>query len=350
MGLVPCESNLLGIVGDGARSNVGSGGWTNIIGKFLRAKEFCEAPFEVERRGGRNVRLPIRGERIGEECNGRRRKIVLRCQSATTTILRPRSLDAVLTDPPYFGNVQYSELMDFCYVWLRRLAGTAPEGFERTSTRSNAEVAGNATRGRGLDHFAHGLSAAFRQAAAALKRGAPLAFTYHHNRLETYGAVGAAVLDAGLVCSASLPCPAEMGGSIHIRGEASSIVDTVFVCRAAGSVPGRWLFRDARELIAIAGEDVALLASAGRKPNHGDTRCLVFGHLARMAVWTLRSGWSRRSGVAEKMAAVHRAMRAYGDPEQLVRAVMASPDASRPPGPLRGAARKADERQTALSL
>jgi adenine-specific DNA methylase len=25
------------------------------------------------------------------------------------------------TDPPYYGNVQYAELMDFCYVWLRKL-------------------------------------------------------------------------------------------------------------------------------------------------------------------------------------------------------------------------------------
>ena len=36
------------------------------------------------------------------------------------------------------GNVQYGELMDFCYVWLRRLAGNATEGFSRASTRSRA--------------------------------------------------------------------------------------------------------------------------------------------------------------------------------------------------------------------
>ena len=65
--------------------------------------------------------------------------------------------------------------------------------------------------------------------ARALKPGAPLAFTFHHNKLEAYVAVGIAILDAGLVCSASLPCPAEMGGSIHIHGTSSSIIDTVFV-------------------------------------------------------------------------------------------------------------------------
>ena len=54
--------------------------------------------------------------------------------------------------------------------------------------------------------------------AKALKPGAPLAFTYHHNKIGAYYAVGIAILDAGLTCSVSLPCPAEMAGSIHIRG------------------------------------------------------------------------------------------------------------------------------------
>jgi hypothetical protein len=59
-----------------------------------------------------------------------------------------------------------------------------------------------------------------------LKPGAPLAFTFHHNELEAYQSIGVAI-----TCTQALPCPAEMGGSIHIHGTGSSIVDTVFVCR-----------------------------------------------------------------------------------------------------------------------
>jgi len=65
--------------------------------------------------------------------------------------------------------------------------------------------------GRGLEHFTEGLSAIFIRMAKALKPGAPLAFTYHHNTIEAYYPVAVAVLDAGLTCSASLPCPGEMG-------------------------------------------------------------------------------------------------------------------------------------------
>jgi putative DNA methylase len=74
-------------------------------------------------------------------------------------------LDAVFTDPPYFGNVQYAELMDFCYVWLRRLVGSQWEGFGPESTRSDHELTGNVTEDRGLTHFAEGLAAVYGRMA-----------------------------------------------------------------------------------------------------------------------------------------------------------------------------------------
>ncbi len=109
--------------------------------------------------GSRNVLIPVLGEWIGERRTGKReRKVVIQCADATTVKLAPNSLDAVFTDPPYFGNVQYGELMDFLYVWLRRLVGGEAEGFHQVSTRAPGELTGNVTEGRGLEHFTQGLS------------------------------------------------------------------------------------------------------------------------------------------------------------------------------------------------
>ena len=299
VGLVQCESNFLGIA-NGGGSNVGSGGWSNIVDKYVKAKRYCSAPFEVRRQGTRKVRIPIDGEWIGEKLNGSRREVAIRCEDAAGVEMAPGSLDAVFTDPPYFGNVQYGELMDFCYVWLRRLVGNKAEGFDRPSTRSPGELTGNVTQERGLEHFTEGLSAVYSRMAGGLKPGAPLVFTYHHNKLEAYYAIGVAILDAGLVCSASLPCPAEMGGSIHIHGTTSSIIDTVFVCRASGATPARWLFETPEQLAAIVTDDLERLESAGRTPTYGDRRCIVFGHLTRMAVWKLRKGWNRGAAHEEE--------------------------------------------------
>ena len=338
VGHVQCESNLLGIV-NGNGANVGSGGWINIIDKYAKAKRYCDAPFEVRRQGSRNVRIPVKGEWIGEKLNGNRhRRIAIHCADATTIELAPNSLDAVFTDPPYFGNVQYGELMDFCYVWLRRLAGDKSEGFWRLSTRTEGELTGNETKSRGLAHFTKGLSHVYRHMAEALKPGAPLAFTYHHNKLDAYYAIGVAILDAGLTCSASFPCPAEMSGSIHIHGTASSIVDTVFVCRDTGQTPREWLFSSGDELTPIIARDLAQLTEAGRTPTAGDTRCIIFGHLTRMAIWNLRKEWVAALPTDEKLKRFSEAACRLADPEELLGKLKAAPAAYATNGPLFSAA------------
>ena len=316
--LVQCEANILGIV-TGTGANVGSGGWSNIVDKYIRAKRYCEAPYEVQEANGRKVRVPIEGERIGERLNGARRQVAIHCRDAAEIDLPAHSLDAVFTDPPYFGNVQYAELMDFCYVWLRRLAGNDAEEFDRPSTRSPHELTGNATLSRGLEHFTNGLAKVYSGMAKALKPGAPLVFTYHHNSLDAYCAVGIAILDAGLACSASLPCPAEMGGSIHIHGTASSIVDTVFVCRDSGETRKDWLFDTRERFIEVVNEDLGQLSAAGRSPTLGDIRCIVFGHLTRMAVWNLRAAWDRSLATSDKFSAFRHRMTQFGDPEKFPR-------------------------------
>jgi len=318
VGLVECESNLIGSV-SGTGVNVGSGAWANIIDKYAKAKRYCDAPFEVQHQGGRKVQVPVKGEWIGEIRPGARsREVNIRCASSTDFKLEPGSLDAVFTDPPYFGNVQYAELMDFCFAWLRRLVGTEAEGFDRESTRAADELTVNVTEGRDLAHFTEGMAQVYKLMARALKPGAPLAFTYHHNKLEAYHSIGVAILDAGLTCSASLPCPAEMGGSIHIHGTGSSIIDTVFVCRVNGEANRRHIFGSMEELTRIVRDELGQLRLAGVKPSMGDIRCITFGHLTRMAIWTLRPSWNASASTSDKLARFAGALGALGHYQSVI--------------------------------
>ena len=308
VGLIQCESNLLGIVGRKG-APVGSGGWLNIVEKFAKAKRYCIQPFEVRHEGTRKVEVPILGEWIGSFRKGKhppeRREIKLLCDDSSSTKLEGTKFDAVFTDPPYFGNVQYAELMDFCYVWLRKLLGDSTPEFRNASTRHLNELTGNINMGRGLDHFTEGISRTIQHAALKLKPGSPLAFTYHHNQLEAYVPPAVAILDAKLVCSASLPCPAEMGASIHINGTGSSIVDTVLVCRSTGRFPRRWLAHDAAGVAEIVRRDIESLAEAGLTATQGDIRCICFGHLTRLAIWNLRGSWDSTRPVNERMDAIN---------------------------------------------
>jgi putative DNA methylase len=337
VGLIQCESNLMGIRDPNRGMLVGSGGWANIIEKFRKAKSYCDSPFEVRHHGRGKEFVFIKGEWIGDCENGshsgKHRNVDISCSDAATVNLPPGSLDAVFTDPPYFGNVQYAELMDFCYVWLRRLVGESLPMFVNPSTRNADELTGNENMGRGLAHFTEGLSTVFQQMAKALKPGSPLVFTYHHNRIEAYYPVAVAILDSAMTCSASIPCPGEMGASIHISGTGSSIIDTVFVCRSTGTVPATWLPRNPAGVAALVEADVEKLRAGNVKTTAGDIRCLAYGHLIRLAVWALRKEWDKKAKTAERIEKVANWLLEFGGwqevEEQLERNVAKSDLASR---------------------
>ncbi len=316
VGLIQCESNFLGILDRTRNACIGSGGWANIIDKYRKAKLYCDEPFEIRHNGRKKEVINMVGEWIGDHLNSslpdHKRNVDISCKDAAQAEVPPRSLDAVLTDPPYFGNVQYAELMDFCYVWMRQL-GSAPGGiFDSPTTRNQAELTGNENMGRGLEHFTEGLSLTFQKMALALKPGSPLVFTYHHNDIKAYFPVAVAILDSGLTCSASLPCPAEMGASIHISGTGSSIIDTVLVCRSTGRVPRKWIVESPAEIAGLVDSDLEKLIKGNVKPSLGDMKCITYGHLIRLAVWSLKNNWDKNISTSYRLKKISDWLRDFG--------------------------------------
>ncbi|SPJ15919.1 Adenine-specific DNA methylase containing a Zn-ribbon-like protein [Syntrophobacter sp. SbD2] len=294
VGLVQCENSILGI------PKVGAGAFRHFIEKYRRAKDYCQQPFETRPKGRRKELIPILGESIKAQQVKRlpkanAREAWINSLSAERVPLKPDSLDGVFTDPPYFDNVQYAELMDFCYVWLRLALGNEFDAFKAPSTKTLQELTGNEVMGRGLEHFTRGLSKIFCHYAVALKPGAPFVFTFHHNDPRAYIPIVVAILDAGLDCTATLPVPAEMGASLHIAGTRSSVLDSVFVCRkvkvrvALETVPDRLK------------SDLLALQKAGLRVTEGDVRCLLAGHIARTAINRLRVGWELETTLQERM-------------------------------------------------
>jgi hypothetical protein len=153
VGLVQCENNVLGI------ARVGSGSFRHFVEKYDRAKAYCERPFETLRVKGQKRLLRTAPERIEAnlvsspaELHGSRRGF-LTAGSIEDVPFAAGAFDAVFTDPPYYDNVQYAELMDFCYSWLRLLLGRDFREFGDGSTRSLRELTGNYTTGKGFSHF-----------------------------------------------------------------------------------------------------------------------------------------------------------------------------------------------------
>jgi adenine-specific DNA methylase len=307
VGLIQCENSLLGI------PRVGSGSFRHFVEKYHRAKQYCREPFETRRVGKKKEIVPIVGESIEAaivdrqpEGKGGKQAFLLNAPSQRAP-LRANSLDGVFTDPPYFDNVQYAELIDFCFAWLRQALHDEEEAFARPSTRSSDELTGNETLGRGLEHFSAGMSDVFKHFANALKPGAPFVFTYHHNDPRAYAPLVVAILDADLDCTATLPAAAEMTASLHIARTGSSILDSVFVCRKplVSRAPRP---RQVELPLGVGSEcrkalegDAAAMRRAGVKITDGDLRCLMAGHVARITIRTLRPMWNRESSLVQRL-------------------------------------------------
>ena len=95
---------------------------------------------------------------------------------------------------------------------------------------------------------------------------------------------------------------------------------------------------------------MAQLTAAGRTPTHGDTRCIIFGHLARMAVWKLREDWNRELSTEQKIAAFADAVSECGSPEHVWRQVRAMHQRAPAPKPKRTATTSGEVEQRAFSF
>jgi len=125
------------------------------------------------------------------------------------SFLPDKSIDAIITDPPYYGNVMYGELSDFFYVWLRlALKDDYPEfspplvNKEREIVVNEKAVVGTGNTGQGArvkddTFFREGLLRCFRECHRVLKDDGLLVFTFHHEKPKAWAAVLDAVLQAG---------------------------------------------------------------------------------------------------------------------------------------------------------
>lgn len=154
-----------------------------------------------------------------------RRNVVsdVRCRSAERPFPKELGpLDAVVTDPPYFDFIAYSELSLLHRAWLGR-DGQA-EGLGGAPIFPVGESA--------ADGFARRLGTALRQVRRALKPDAALTFTFHSAHVAAWTALERAVHRADLAVTAVFPVWTDARAVGH--GHAGNCEwDMVFVCRPA---------------------------------------------------------------------------------------------------------------------
>lgn len=227
---VPIEGNVWG-------TSKSSGSFSTLFrSRLLRAIEYRSAPFEVavEENSGHNCGKRIYGAsepftgNVSTQWPPKRtneRSIYLSCGSSATTKLPAKSLDLVVTDPPFFDNVHYSELADFFFAWQRLEASPFTE--DRPTTRHAEEV-----QDVSAEQFAAKLRAVFSECCRVLKDEGLLVFTYHHSRMDGWTALADAVVEAGLSFANCHPLKAELSvAAPKAQAKEPIQLDVVLVCR-----------------------------------------------------------------------------------------------------------------------
>jgi len=126
--------------------------------------------------------------------------------SATALPWPDDTFDAVLTDPPYYDNVPYSDLSDFFYVWLKRTLGELyPELFATPLAPKSQEIIWHQRHGGSYEDgkcfFEEMLTQAFREIGRVLKPDGVAVVVFAHKTTAAWETVLQGLLDAGLYTS-----------------------------------------------------------------------------------------------------------------------------------------------------
>lgn len=159
--------------------------------------------------------------------------------SATALPYRDGTVDAVVTDPPYYSMIDYADVSDLFYVWLRRcLFDILPDlfgepgdelGLQDKSQEIIVKRSPIGTDHRTSDWYEAELSAAFAEIRRVLKPGGTLTVVFGHSDPAAWRRLLGALRDARFVVTGAWPARTESANT----GVASIKVTMTIGCRTA---------------------------------------------------------------------------------------------------------------------
>jgi len=157
--------------------------------------------------------------------------------SATETSYPEGFFDAVITDPPYYDNISYSDLSDFFFVWLKRSIGHLfPEDFAANHTPKKVEAIAHKARHNGdleaaRRHYENLMALSFERACRSLKKEGLFVVVYAHKTTLGWTTLVDALRAAKLVIEEAWPLDTELSTGMVKKGKAMLASSIFLVAR-----------------------------------------------------------------------------------------------------------------------
>ena len=154
--------------------------------------------------------------------------------------------DVIITDPPYYDAIPYSDCMDFFHVWLRRSTqGLSPEvdaafvnplGPKWDHDAGDGELIDDASRFNGdrelsKSNYEDGMARAFQACHSALTTDGRLVVVFANKQPDAWETLVGALIRAGFVVDGSWPVQTEMSNRTRSLGSAALSSSVWLVCR-----------------------------------------------------------------------------------------------------------------------
>lgn len=211
------------------------------------------------------------------------------------------SVDAIVFDPPYHDNVNYAELSDFFFVWLKRTAGYAlGADFRRAylTDKTNEAIASparikaaHALSGKKPqksikelateDYYAN-MREIFGECRRVVKPDGIMTVMFTHKSTAAWDALTIALIEAGFAITRTWPVKTEAESSLHIRDQAAARSTLLLACRPIthNPYPAKSWEAVETEIAAAVQLDIETLQTYGLTPV--DMHLAAFGPALRV--------------------------------------------------------------------
>ncbi|MBI2841721.1 MAG: DUF1156 domain-containing protein [Acidobacteria bacterium] len=178
---------------------------------------------------------------------------LVKCRSALQPD-RNGAFDAIITDPPYYDAIPYSDLMDFFYIWLRRIQDGQPASADEfepvlgpkwSSERQDGELIDDPSRHdsdseRSKAAYEIGMARSFSACGSILAENGRMVVVFANKQPDAWETLVAALIRAGFCVDGSWPIQTERSARVRSLTSAALASSVWLVCkkRPAASQPG----------------------------------------------------------------------------------------------------------------